>query len=32
MALGVLVGLACGTVNGILIAKQRLAPFIVTLA
>jgi ribose/xylose/arabinose/galactoside ABC-type transport system permease subunit len=29
--LGVLVGLACGTVNGILIAKKRLAPFIVTL-
>jgi ribose/xylose/arabinose/galactoside ABC-type transport system permease subunit len=29
--LGVLVGLACGTVNGILIAKNRLAPFIVTL-
>jgi ribose/xylose/arabinose/galactoside ABC-type transport system permease subunit len=29
--LGLLVGLACGTVNGILIAKRRLAPFIVTL-
>jgi ribose/xylose/arabinose/galactoside ABC-type transport system permease subunit len=29
--MGVLVGLACGTVNGILIAKKRLAPFIVTL-
>jgi ribose/xylose/arabinose/galactoside ABC-type transport system permease subunit len=29
--LGVLTGLACGTVNGILIAKKRLAPFIVTL-
>lgn len=31
MALGILVGLACGTVNGILIAKKKLAPFIVTL-
>jgi inositol transport system permease protein len=31
VALGVLTGLACGAVNGILIAKQRLAPFIVTL-
>ncbi len=31
LALGVLAGLACGTVNGILIAKRRLAPFIVTL-
>jgi ribose/xylose/arabinose/galactoside ABC-type transport system permease subunit len=29
--LGVLTGLAAGTVNGILIAKNRLAPFIVTL-
>ncbi len=29
--IGLLVGLACGTVNGILIAKKRLAPFIVTL-
>jgi ribose/xylose/arabinose/galactoside ABC-type transport system permease subunit len=29
--MGVLVGLACGTVNGLLIAKRRLAPFIVTL-
>jgi ribose/xylose/arabinose/galactoside ABC-type transport system permease subunit len=29
--LGALVGLACGTVNGVLIAKKRLAPFIVTL-
>jgi ribose/xylose/arabinose/galactoside ABC-type transport system permease subunit len=29
--LGVLTGTACGTVNGILIAKKRLAPFIVTL-
>jgi inositol transport system permease protein len=31
LAMGVLTGLACGAVNGILIAKQRLAPFIVTL-
>lgn len=31
LALGVLTGLVCGTANGILIAKQRLAPFIVTL-
>lgn len=31
LALGILTGLACGTVNGILIAKRRLAPFIVTL-
>jgi ribose/xylose/arabinose/galactoside ABC-type transport system permease subunit len=31
VALGILVGLACGTVNGVLIAKKRLAPFIVTL-
>lgn len=31
LALGVLTGFACGTVNGILIAKRRLAPFIVTL-
>jgi ribose/xylose/arabinose/galactoside ABC-type transport system permease subunit len=29
--LGLLVGLVCGTVNGVLIAKKRLAPFIVTL-
>ncbi len=29
--MGVIVGLACGTVNGLLIAKRRLAPFIVTL-
>jgi ribose/xylose/arabinose/galactoside ABC-type transport system permease subunit len=29
--MGLLIGLACGTVNGILIAKKRLAPFIVTL-
>ena len=31
VAIGIVVGLACGTVNGILIAKKRLAPFIVTL-
>ncbi|HTV43519.1 MAG TPA: ABC transporter permease [Candidatus Sulfotelmatobacter sp.] len=31
LALGVLTGLACGAVNGVLIAKRRLAPFIVTL-
>ncbi|HTB85938.1 MAG TPA: hypothetical protein VK742_20000 [Candidatus Sulfotelmatobacter sp.] len=31
LAMGILVGLVCGTVNGILIAKKRLAPFIVTL-
>jgi len=31
VAIGILVGLACGTVNGVLIAKKRLAPFIVTL-
>jgi ribose/xylose/arabinose/galactoside ABC-type transport system permease subunit len=29
--LGVLTGFACGAINGILIAKKRLAPFIVTL-
>ena len=29
--LGLLVGLTCGTVSGVLIAKRRLAPFIVTL-
>jgi ribose/xylose/arabinose/galactoside ABC-type transport system permease subunit len=29
--LGVLTGAVCGTVNGVLIAKKRLAPFIVTL-
>ena len=29
--MGVIVGLACGAVNGLLIAKKRLAPFIVTL-
>lgn len=31
LALGVLAGLVCGAVNGVLIAKRRLAPFIVTL-
>ena len=31
LALGVLTGFACGAVNGVLIAKRRLAPFIVTL-
>ena len=31
VAVGILVGLACGAINGILIAKKRLAPFIVTL-
>jgi ribose/xylose/arabinose/galactoside ABC-type transport system permease subunit len=31
LAMGVLTGLACGVVNGVLIAKRRLAPFIVTL-
>jgi ribose/xylose/arabinose/galactoside ABC-type transport system permease subunit len=31
IAMGVLTGLVCGTVNGVLIAKKRLAPFIVTL-
>jgi ribose/xylose/arabinose/galactoside ABC-type transport system permease subunit len=30
--LGVLAGFVCGVVNGVLIAKKRLAPFIVTLA
>lgn len=29
--MGVLAGLVCGVVNGVLIAKKRLAPFIVTL-
>lgn len=29
--MGALVGLVCGAVNGVLIAKNRLAPFIVTL-
>ena len=32
VSLGLLVGFACGALNGILIAKRRLAPFIVTLA
>lgn len=31
IAMGILAGLVCGAVNGILIAKRRLAPFIVTL-
>lgn len=31
LTLGVLTGLACGAVNGVLVAKKRLAPFIVTL-
>lgn len=31
LLMGVLAGLACGVVNGVLIAKRRLAPFIVTL-
>jgi len=31
LAMGILTGLVCGTVNGFLIAKKRLAPFIVTL-
>lgn len=31
VTLGILAGLACGALNGILIAKKRLAPFIVTL-
>jgi len=31
IVMGVLAGLVCGLVNGILIAKRRLAPFIVTL-
>jgi ribose/xylose/arabinose/galactoside ABC-type transport system permease subunit len=31
VAVGILVGLCCGIVNGLLIAKKRLAPFIVTL-
>jgi ribose/xylose/arabinose/galactoside ABC-type transport system permease subunit len=30
-ALGVLAGLACGTVNGLLVTKGRIPPFIVTL-
>lgn len=32
LLLGLLVGCACGALNGVLIAKKRLAPFIVTLA
>jgi ribose/xylose/arabinose/galactoside ABC-type transport system permease subunit len=31
MAMGVLAGLGCGIINGVLIARNRLAPFIVTL-
>ncbi|MGH7941553.1 MAG: ABC transporter permease [Limisphaerales bacterium] len=31
LAMGILAGVVCGAVNGILIAKRRLAPFIVTL-
>ena len=31
LMMGVLVGLVCGSINGLLIAKRRLAPFIVTL-
>ncbi|HEY2083372.1 MAG TPA: ABC transporter permease [Verrucomicrobiae bacterium] len=31
VAMGVLAGLGCGAINGILIARKRLAPFIVTL-
>jgi ribose/xylose/arabinose/galactoside ABC-type transport system permease subunit len=31
VAMGILVGFVCGAINGILIAKRRLAPFIVTL-
>lgn len=31
LAMGLVTGLACGVVNGLLIAKRRLAPFIVTL-
>lgn len=31
LALGLLAGLACGAINGVLIAKKKLAPFIVTL-
>jgi len=31
IVIGLLVGLVCGLVNGILVAKNRLAPFIVTL-
>ncbi|GAA4308425.1 ABC transporter permease [Compostibacter hankyongensis] len=32
LLIGLLVGCACGALNGVLIAKKRLAPFIVTLA
>jgi ribose transport system permease protein len=32
MALGVAVGIGCGAVNGLLVARFRLAPFVVTLA
>lgn len=31
LALGLITGLTCGVINGVLIAKKRLAPFIVTL-
>lgn len=31
IVLGILAGLACGAINGVLIAKKKLAPFIVTL-
>ena len=31
IALGILAGLVCGAINGVLIAKKKLAPFIVTL-
>lgn len=31
LALGLLTGLVCGAINGILIARKKLAPFIVTL-
>jgi len=31
IALGMLVGLACGLINGVLVAKGRIPPFIVTL-
>jgi ribose transport system permease protein len=32
MAIAVLVGVACGAANGVLVARFRLAPFVVTLA
>jgi ribose transport system permease protein len=32
MAAAVVVGMACGTANGVLVARFRLAPFVVTLA